>query len=128
MRFLLDTHVFLWFMTGDERLGEQAHGVLEDIENEILLSLASLWEIAIKSSLNKLHLKRPFGELIPRQLMGNEIGLLPIELKHLTVLTDLPFHHRDPFDRLLIAQAISEHVPILTGDPAFCDYPVQVIW
>jgi len=115
-------------MAGDERLGEQAHGVVEEIENEILVSLASLWEIAIKASLNKLHLKRPFGELIPRQLVNNEIGFLPIELKHLTVLAELPFHHRDPFDRLLIAQAISEGIPILSGDPAFRDYPVQVIW
>src|SRR5262245_47889835 len=109
-------------MTGDERLGEQADGILENIENEVLLSLASLWEIAIKTSLGKLHLKRPFAELIPRQLVSNEIGLLPIELKHLVVVSDLPFHHRDPFDRLLIAQAISEGIPILTADPAFRDY------
>lgn len=115
-------------MDGDERLGEQAHSVLVDIENEILLSIASLWEIAIKASLGKLELKQPFGELIPRQLLSNEIGLLPVELKHLTVVTNLPFHHRDPFDRLLIAQAISEGIPILSEDPAFRDYPVHVIW
>ncbi len=128
MRFLLDTHAFLWFIDGDERLGEQAHGILGDIENEILLSIASLWEIAIKESLGKLDLKQPFEELIPRQLLSNEIGLLPIDLKHLPVLTNLPFHHRDPFDRLLIAQAMSEGMPILSRDPAFREYPVQVIW
>ena len=128
MKFLLDTHVFLWFSAGEERLGEKAYGILEDIENEVLLSLASLWEIAIKASLGKLRLKKPFRELIPRQLVGNEIGLLPIQLQHLIALTDLPFHHRDPFDRLLIAQAIAEDIPILSGDPAFRDYPVQVIW
>lgn len=128
MRSLLDTHAFLWFATGDPRVGKQAHDVLEEIENEILVSVASLWEIAIKASLDKLELKEPFAELIPRQLLGNEIGILPIELKHLAVLTDFPFHHRDPFDRLLIAQAISEGIPILSGDPAFRDYPVQVIW
>jgi PIN domain nuclease of toxin-antitoxin system len=115
-------------MEGNKRLGDQAHGVLVDIENEVLLSIASLWELAIKTSLGKLELKQPFGQLIPSQLLENEIGILPVQFKHLVVLTSLPFHHRDPFDRILIAQAISEGIPILSEDPAFRDYPVQIVW
>lgn len=128
MRFLLDTHTFLWFVTGDEQLGGRARAILEDIENEILLSVASLWEIAIKVSLGKLILHRPFSELVPHELLSNEIGFLPIDPRHLIVLVDLPFHHRDPFDRLLIAQAISEGLPVLSGDEAFRDYSIQVVW
>ena len=128
MRFLLDTHTFLWFITGDDQLGGQARDILDDIENEIMLSVASLWEIAIKVSLGKLELQQSFADLVPRQLLSNEIGLLPIDPRHLTVLVELPFHHRDPFDRLLIAQAISEGLPVLSGDEAFRDYSVQVLW
>src|SRR5262245_31618529 len=127
MRCLLDSHAFLWFVHGDKRLGEQARLTISEIENEVLLSTASLWELAIKVSLDKLELDRPFSDLA-RQLVVNELDLLRIEFKHLLLLMELPFHHRDPFDRLLIAQAISEDIPILTGDPAFRDYPVQVIW
>lgn len=128
MRALLDTHSFLWFMNGDERLSGTARAILDDIENEVILSVASLWEIAIKTSLGKISLERNFEDLIPQQLVSNEIGVLPIRLKHLSVLTDLPFQHRDPFDRLIIAQAMAEGLPILTRDPAFLDYPVQVLW
>ena len=128
MRALLDTHSFLWFMSGDEKLSSTARAILDDIENEVILSVASLWEIAIKASLGKISLERSFEDLIPQQLVSNEIGVLPIRLKHLAVLTDLPFRHRDPFDRLLIAQAMAEGLPILTRDPAFLDYPVQVLW
>jgi len=127
MRCLLDSHAFLWFVHGDKRLGERARQTIADIENEILVSIASFWELAIKVSVDRLELDRPFSDL-GRQLIVNELGLLGIEVEHLLLLTDLPFHHRDPFDRLLIAQAISEDIPILSGDPAFRDYPVQVIW
>jgi PIN domain nuclease of toxin-antitoxin system len=92
------------------------------------LSIASLWEIAIKSSLGKLELDQPFAELIQRQLVANEITVLPIKFVHLVGLTGLPFHHRDPFDRLIIAQAIAERVPVVSSDGAFRDYPVQVVW
>jgi PIN domain nuclease of toxin-antitoxin system len=127
MRCLFDSHTFLWFVHGDPRLGEEARRTISDIQNEILLSVASLWELAIKINLGKLDLDRPFSDL-SRQLVVNEIGLLGIDFKYLLLLTDLPLHHRDPFDRLLIVQAISEGIPILSGDPAFRDYPVQVIW
>jgi len=128
MRCLLDSHAFLWFISGSERLGERAREVIADIENEVLLSAASLWEFAIKVSLGKLELEGPLSSLIPRQLIANEIGLLAIEPRHVFLLTDLPFHHRDPFDRLIIAQAMSEGLPVLSGDGEFQKYPIQVIW
>jgi PIN domain nuclease of toxin-antitoxin system len=128
MRCLLDSHAFLWFIGGDARLGERALETISDIENEVLLSIASLWEIAIKHSLGKLELAQPFPELVQRQLIANEIELLAINPKHLFTLVDLPFHHRDPFDRLIIAQAISEGIPVLSGDGEFRKYPVQTLW
>jgi|SRR5436305_4154712 len=128
MRCLLDSQAFLWFVGGDTRLGDRAYEVISDIENQVLLSTASLWEIAIKSSLGKLDLEGSFAELFPRQLVSNEIEILPIGLKHLVTLTELPFHHRDPFDRLIIAQARTEGIPVVSSDAAFRDYQVQIVW
>jgi PIN domain nuclease of toxin-antitoxin system len=128
MRYLLDSHTFLWFISADPRLSERAQDAISEIQNEVMLSIASLWEIAIKTSLGKLTLGQPFRDLISRQLLGNEIALLPIDPSHLTILTDLPFHHRDPFDRLIIAQAMAEGIPVLSGDPEFRKYPVQTVW
>lgn len=105
MRLLLDTHTFLWFLADDPQLSPAARRLIEDGTNEILLSMASLWEIAIKVSLGKLTLGGAFATFIPDQLTLNAFGLLPIELAHVTAVAALPFHHRDPFDRLLIAQA-----------------------
>ncbi|HEV7517108.1 MAG TPA: type II toxin-antitoxin system VapC family toxin [Thermoanaerobaculia bacterium] len=127
MRFLLDTHIFLWFIGGSERLRDPARTLLVDPENEALLSVASLWEIAIKVNLGKLTLERPFEELIPEQLSVAEIDRLPIRMEHLATLSKLSLYHRDPFDRLIIAQAIAEGVPVLSSDPEFRKYPVQVI-
>ena len=109
-------------------MSKRAHEILEDLENEALLSVAGLWEIAIKATLGKLVLAKPFADLIPEQVALNEIALLGIEMDHLAALVALPLHHRDPFDRLIVAQAISEKVPVLSRDPAFADYDVQVIW
>ena len=128
MRVLLDTHCFLWFLTDDSRLSRSALRILQDSNNDVVLSMASLWEIAIKSSLKKLDLAKPFGEIFPQEMVNNDIGLLPILLKHLSTLTTLPFHHRDPFDRLIISQAITEEVPVLGRDSSFDSYPVQVLW
>jgi PIN domain nuclease of toxin-antitoxin system len=128
MRCLLDSQAFLWFVSGNSRLGDRAREVISDIDNQVLLSIASLWEIAIKSSLGKLDLGRPFAELIPRQLVSNEIEVLPIGIEHLVTLMELPFHHRDPFDRLIIAQAKTERIPVVSSDSAFRDYPVQIVW
>ena len=128
MRYLIDTHAFIWFITNDDRLGKRAYEEISNIENEVVLSIASLWEMAIKASLGKLELGKPFRALIPRELVANEIGLLSIAPKHLSVLADLPFHHRDPFDRLIIAQAIIEGIPVVSRDGDFPKYPIQIVW
>lgn len=128
MRILLDTHTFLWFIGGDDRLPQVARSMIADIGNEVLLSVASLWEIAIKTSLGKLTLGRDFEELIPEQLLLNRIDVLPIGLDDLSEVVKLPFHHRDPFDRLIIAQAVRKGLPIVGKDETFALYPVQLIW
>ncbi len=104
MRLLLDTHTFLWFISDDPSLSSNAKSLLES-DNDLFLSTASLWEIAIKFSLGKLSLPNKFEIFVSEQLRANAIDILQIDLKHLAVISNLPFHHKDPFDRLLIAQA-----------------------
>ena len=128
MRLLLDTHAFLWFIMGSANLSVNARALIENPANERLLSVASLWEIAIKTSLGKLALSAPFDELIPAQLKLNGIDLLNIKVDHLSTLTTLPFHHRDPFDRLIIAQAIVEKLTVISLDGAFDTYGVTRHW
>lgn len=128
MRVLLDTHALLWFLTDDPRLSRHAHALITDPANEVLVSVGSLWEIAIKASLGKLPLAAPFEELFPAQLEAEWIGVLPVSMAHLSVLTALTFHHRDPFDRLIIAQAKAEGLPVISRDGAFRDYPIEVVW
>ena len=108
MRLLLDTSSFLWFVAGSDKLSRKARELMENFDNELVLSMASLWEIAIKVSIGKLELLRQFDPLIPEKLKENEIEILHAELAHLSELIKLPFHHRDPFDRLIIAQSISK--------------------
>jgi PIN domain nuclease of toxin-antitoxin system len=98
VRFVLDTHTFLWFIMGNEQLPQPTRAVIANMDHEIYLSIASLWEIAIKVSLGKLTLHKPFAELIPEQLRINELQILPINLNDLISVTQLPFIHRDPFD------------------------------
>ena len=128
MKVLLDTHAFLWFIMGSANLSVNARALIEDPANERLLSVASLWEIAIKTSFGKLTLSAPFDELIPAQLKLNGIDLLNIKVDHLSTLTTLPFHHRDPFDRLIIAQAIVEKLPVISLDGTFDAYGVTRHW
>src|SRR5207244_12653755 len=101
MRLLLDTHSFLWFISGDSKLSPSARAAIEEPTNEVMFSPASAWEMAIKMSLGKLTLTEPFEVLVPREVRRNGFRLLPIELPHVAVVASLPFHHRDPFDRLL---------------------------
>ena len=122
MKLLLDTHVFLWFIMGSPLLSGENRALIEDEKNRKFISVASLWEIAIKSSMGKLGLSAPFDQLIPQQLSLNGFELLQIEISHLAAVTTLPFHHRDPFDRLLIAQALAENMPIVSSDSAFDVY------
>jgi PIN domain nuclease of toxin-antitoxin system len=128
MTALLDAHAFLWFIAGDPTLSNTARSVIEQQTQKRLLSVASLWEIAIKHSLGRLKLAASFNQIIPSQLNANGVGLLGIELEHLETLVTLPFHHRDPFDRLLIAQAMVERIPIVSVDAALDAYPVTRIW
>jgi PIN domain nuclease of toxin-antitoxin system len=128
MRFLLDTHAFLWFVIGSPNLSAGARALIEDETGERFLSVASLWEMAIKLSTGKLILSAPFDVLIPQQLALNGIGLLGIEVGHASVVSTLPFHHRDPFDRLLVAQALVENMPVVSADTAFDMYAVKRLW
>jgi PIN domain nuclease of toxin-antitoxin system len=128
MRGLIDTSTFLWFISGDSRLSHTAKILISEIDNEIFLSIASLWEIAIKISLGKLDLSMSYDNLLSEQIEDNEIKLLAIEKHHLKELVRLPFYHRDPFDRLIISQGIAENLPILTCDRLFKDYSIEKIW
>ncbi|MGH9900073.1 MAG: type II toxin-antitoxin system VapC family toxin [Pyrinomonadaceae bacterium] len=128
MNLLLDTHAFLWFIMGNSNLSATARALIEDATNEKFLSVASLWEIAIKLSINKLFLLSPFKLLIPQQLDLNGIKLLNIKVDHTAVVATLPFHHRDPFDRLLIAQAIVEVMSVISIDVTYDAYPVTRLW
>lgn len=127
MRLLLDTHVFLWFVAGDARLSRRARRTLDDSRAVLLLSAASVWEMAIKASLGRLTLPTTAGEYIAGK-MKNGLQMLPIEWIHAAAVETLPAHHRDPFDRLLIAQAQLEECAIVSADPAFRQYDVRVIW
>ncbi|MGO8947168.1 MAG: type II toxin-antitoxin system VapC family toxin [Ktedonobacterales bacterium] len=128
MRALLDTHTFFWFLDDNPRLSATAKTVIVDGSNEILLSMASLWEMAIKISLSKLSISSPFGPYISQQLSANTIGILDISLAHVAAVIALPFHHRDPFDRLLIAQAQIEQIPLISVDTVFDAYAVRRLW
>jgi len=128
MRILLDTHTFLWFIEGNTRLSLTARQLIEDSTNERLFSIASVWEMAIKFSLGRLKLSQPLATLIPQQLVRNRIDLLGIALDHTAVVSALPFHHHDPFDRLLISQAIFEQIPLISIDSVFDQYGVIRLW
>ena len=128
MKYLLDTHALLWFLKGDKKLSAKARGLIDNPGNRKFLSIASLWEIAIKVSLRKLVLDKPFEKLFPEQLHFNRIEILDITVDSLTKLTTLPFHHRDPFDRLIIAQAIVERLPIIGVDAVFDVYGISREW
>lgn len=127
-RLLLDTHSFLWFVTADPKLSASAQRAIAIGSNEPLLSVASVWEIAIKVSIGRLPLPEPLHTFIPEQLRINRVEVSPIELRHTFEVARLPLHHRDPFARLLIAQAMVESLPIISADAVFDNYPVQRIW
>ncbi len=128
MRLLLDTHTFLWFIEGSLNLSDVAKNLIEDQGNQRLLSIASLWEMSIKVSIGKLELEMTLTELFKREVYGNAIELLGIQPEHLDELAKLPFHHKDPFDRLIIAQSLAECIPVVTKDGAFGNYPVTLLW
>ena len=128
MNLLLDTHTLLWFLAGSANLSASARRSIEDVSNEKFVSVASIWETAIKVSIGKMTLSAPFDVLFPHQLQINGFELLPIKVEQTLVLTTLPFHHRDPFDRLIIAQAMKEKMTLVSVDPVFDDYGITRLW
>jgi len=128
MRLLLDTHTFLWFVLDDPQLSATAKALIEDPANDILISPASYWEIAIKVRLKKLDLFAPYDDFMQRGIVGNDFEILPVEPRHASLLTTLAMHHKDPFDRLLIAQALTEGLPVVGCDVAFDPYGINRHW
>jgi PIN domain nuclease of toxin-antitoxin system len=128
MRVLVDTHVFLWWVEGDRTLPAKARAALADRDNECLVSLASVWELAIKAGLGKLKLALPVQRYVVEHVAANGFRMLDIQMAHVGRVESLASHHGDPFDRLLIAQALEERIPVVTADPVFRDYGVKRIW
>lgn len=127
-RLLLDTHTFLWWINDAPELSETARTAISNVGNECFLSVASCWEMAIKASLGKLSLSKPIDRFVLDQITENGFMILNIELRHAAKVESLPFHHRDPFDRLLIGQALSDRLTTVTADNMFARYGVKVIW
>ena len=128
MKILLDTHAFLWFVEGSNKLSQTANSLLTDANHELFLSIASVWEMQIKVSIGKLKLGASLSEIVANQREINDVQILVVGLEHIWQLDNLPLHHKDPFDRMLIAQAITENIPIMSIDNVFGKYSVQTIW
>ena len=124
---LLDTHTLIWFINDDEALSPKATQLITQSET-VLVSIASLWEISIKLSIGKLSMGGNFDDLFPTHLIDNGLKALPISLVHLSKVEKLPFHHRDPFDRLIIAQSLADNIPVVGVDQRFDDYGVTRLW
>ena len=128
MKLLLDTHTFIWFVMGDRQLSLPARQLIEDQFNDKFVSPATIWEMAIKHSLGKLNLQQPFRSFIEQHLAGNGFDILAISNEHIFTVAGLPYHHRDPFDRMLIAQSLTEQFPLISVDTLFDRYAVQRLW
>lgn len=128
MQLLLDTHVLLWWVDDAQSLSAKARKAISSAENDCFFSLASCWEITIKCSLGKLKLAQPVEQFIPDQLFRNGIRLLPIDFRHVAKVATLPFLHRDPFDRLLLAQSSCEKLTLVTADAAMTQYDIKCLW
>ncbi len=128
MKLLLDTHTFIWWDSEPAKLSPQALTLCQERTNSLLLSVASAWEMQIKLQLGKLKLTLPLAEIIESQQQRNNIEILPVLLPHVLALQSLPAHHKDPFDRLLIAQANVEEAILVSSDPVFVQYVVKVVW
>ena len=127
MKLLVDTHAFLWFLAGDPRLSAEARRAIEDADGQWCLSAASVWEMSIKSSLGRLALPAPADEFIAGKVRQG-LRVLSVDWPHAAAVERLPFHHRDPFDRLVVAQALSEHLAVVTRDAVFGKYGVHLVW
>ena len=128
MKYLLDTHTFLWAIEDDPRLSAAAAEMFMNRQNELFLSAASVWEIVIKTQVGKLRLPSPVAGFLKQHLELNRVRVLPITFPHVLRVEQFPLHHHDPFDRLLAAQSIEEKMPILSADALLRKYPVTVVW
>lgn len=128
MQILLDTHAFLWWIEDDLRLSAVARATIEDGANDVFFSAASGWEIAIKSQIGKLRLPENLEQFVSEHVYRNNFTVLPIQLSHTLSVHSLPLLHRDPFDRILVAQSMIEKMPLLTVDPQISQYEAETIW
>jgi PIN domain nuclease of toxin-antitoxin system len=126
MKVLIDTHVFLWGLQDEPRLSRRVRALLPAAD--VWISVASLWEIVAKAQIDKLSLPVPVAPYLVAQLTANGVSVLPLTFDHVKRLEEIPLHHRDPFDRILIAQSLEEDLPLVTADPVFEQYPVRIIW
>ena len=127
MKLLLDTHTFIWMDSDPGRLSVTAAAALRDPANEVWLSVVSVWEMAIKADLGKLVLRQPLDQIV-RDQQANGVQIVPVQLTHVLRVVGLPAAHKDPFDRLLVAQSVTEGMDLVTADPIFAHYPVRVVW
>jgi len=128
VKLLLDTHSFIWFVEGNPQLSLNSRELIADPENQVFLSIVSIWEMAIKDGLGKLDLRQPLNELVATQISLNDISVLPLTVEHALYVRDLPLHHRDPFDRIIIGQGIIEGLPVISIDEVFDRYGISRIW
>lgn len=128
MRILIDTHVFIWWTSDSQKLSLTVYNLLTNPKTQVILSVVSIWEMQIKLSLGKLELKTALPELVEDEVKQNRIELLPLDLSHIYALSNLPNYHRDPFDRLLIAQAKREELVIISIDEKFDGYDIERLW
>ena len=128
MRYLLDTHAFLWWVADDTRLSEAVRKVIKDSENEIMVSSASVWEMSIKTGVGRLRIPGDMTQFMSEQLATQGFSTLPINLHHALHVAKLPLLHRDPFDRMLIAQTIVENLVLITADSAMTQYEIPLLW
>ncbi len=128
MRVLLDTHAFLWHLWDSPERSDLCKRIMADPTNELLLSAGSCWELAIKQSVGKLGVNMPFDDFLVNAAKANRFKLFPMQPAHFRLVASLPFHHRDPFDRLLVSQALAENIPLLSRDSQMDVYGVQRIW
>lgn len=126
--YLLDTHTLIWWVNNSDKLSDRAKQIIVDTDNPCFFSLASSWEMSIKSSIGKLRLSIPVRDYVIEHLAANQFKQLNITLNHVTQVEKLAWHHRDPFDRLLIAQAMEEELIVLSADSSFDFYPVERLW
>jgi len=127
MKYLIDTHVLLWIVNDPDKLSKNVRDIYLNEENEILVSIASIWEMAIKISFGKLKLASSLSEFVEEQIIGNKMQVFNLNLQSIYRLESLPYHHRDPFDRIIISQAICDDIPIITHDKEFCKYDISCI-